>query len=360
MIKPANKQERNKNANYKKDKKKARKKLIKQLINIAKEKNLKIEDIVNIADYSEEYKKNENVIDELLTGNLIKEPLDGRCYFFPDNKAYITQVEETEHYLYCSENKKGETFYLNIWDIFNILCPGKYGEVMTNVVRAFGFNTTEEEHKETYRQQYINNIEIIEKQALQSWWLDYPNIYKLIKPALITLLKLNTLGLANVVSYKETINGKPIFFSSNEYLAEFMSIKKGTVINHISMLALLGFIEKVKESKVPKHLSQRAKKEKRNSKKPAMINFYSINIMTPELLKEIEKTATIIVKNGISIKNITLEKLGEVFEKDVADKVYGNNRNLIVVSTIIRQQKIKEKEEDKKIAKEEGEPKIPF
>ena len=129
------------------------KKIKPKLKEIVKKKKLKLEDMVYVVEFEEEYEKNYDALEVLLSGNLIKEPEGGKCYFFEDNVAWITQTEETHDYLYCSLNRrKNEIFYLNVVDFFLITSEKSYGEIITDLLKVFGIETDEEKRKEKQRQ----------------------------------------------------------------------------------------------------------------------------------------------------------------------------------------------------------------
>lgn len=302
-----------------------------KLKEIVKKKGLKLEDMVYIVEFMEEYKKNYDALEVLLGGNLIKEPEGGKCYFFENNTAWITQTEETHDYLYCSLNsKKNEIFYLNIVDFFIITSEKNYGEIITDLLRVFDIETDEEKRKEKQRQKYLQNIEIIEKES-HKWSISYPNLYRIAKAALKTLMKMNAIGYSHIVGDKETINNEAVFFTSQSQIAKITGMSGANVVKHISMLTFLGFIVKPAYNNIPEHMKQRALKHTDNGKK-SKTNFYVIPSITTELLEKAEEKAKAAIKKGINIRNISMKKIEENFGKEEADRIYQNNRKTILKS----------------------------
>lgn len=322
---------------------------------IVKEKGLKIEDMVYIVEYIEDYKDNSEALEVLLSGDLIKKPEDGKCYFFTDNIANIIQIEETGHYVYRSRNlKTGETFYLNVIDFFIIVGNKKNGEIITDLLTAFALETEEEKRKKEQREKYINNIQILEKEA-PVWALEYPVLYKLIKPTISTLQIINTIGLSNVVGDKETVGKDAVFFSSYKYIGKKAKLSKSTVIKHVSLLTLLGFIEKIEIKQIPMHLLERAEKEASRGKELSLTNFYIVKAITPELLEKAEQIAIQADQGGIRAGTITMPLVAEVFGKEFTDKIYGNNKILIKSIVETKNKKKEEKQEEKREKEEKKE-----
>lgn len=307
------------------------KKIKPKLKEIIKKKGLKLEDMVYVVEFAEEYEKNYDALEVLLSGNLIKEPEGGKCHFFEDNVAWITQTEETRDYLYCSLNsKKNEIFYLNIIDFFLITSEKSYGEIITDLLRVFDIETDEEKRKEKQRQKYLQNIEILKKESYK-WSINYPNLYRIAKAALNTLIKMNTIGYAHVIGDAETIEDEAVFFTSQSQIAKITGMSGANVVKHISMLTFLGFIVKPKYDNIPEHMKQRALQHTDNGKK-SKTNFYIIPSITTELLKKAEKRAKIAIKKGINIRNISMKKIEESLGKEEADRIYQNHRKTILRS----------------------------
>ncbi|GFN34682.1 hypothetical protein [Tepidimicrobium xylanilyticum] len=302
-----------------------------KLKEIVKKKGLELKDMVYVVEFTEEYSKNYEALEVLLGGNLIKEPEGGKCYFFENNTAWITQTEETHDYLYCSLNsKKNEIFYLNIVDFFIVTSEKNFGEIVTELLRAFDIETDEEKRKEKQRQKYLRNIEIIEEESCK-WAINYPHLYKLTKATLNTLIKMNAIGYAHVVGDAETIEDEAVFFTSQSQVAKVAGISGSSVVKHISLLTFLGFIEKPAFNNIPEHMKEKALKYTNNGKK-SKVNFYVIPSITAELLEKAEERAKTAIEKGINIRNISMKNIEENLGKEEADRIYQNNRKTILKS----------------------------
>lgn len=185
---------------------------------IAKEKNLKKEDIIFVKKLNKKYILNSQAKEKLLRENLIKNPKKGKCLFLDSNYAYVVRSSKTKHYLYCSRNSiTGEVFYLDIIDIFHILSDMSYGETETEIFKIFGIHTKEEEIKQSFRQIYLTNIEKVKN--IDAWRHKYPNLYNRIKNTLETYKILNYIGLENVTGISECTDNMPVFFAAAGYIS---------------------------------------------------------------------------------------------------------------------------------------------
>lgn len=294
-----------------------------KLKEVAKEKNLKIEDIVFIKKYNEEYVLNIQAREELLKKNLIKRPKNGECYFIKGNIVWIAQIKETGHYLYCSKNNAtGEMFCLDIIDIFHILSNKPYGETQTNLIKTFGISTKEEEIKLNFRRSYLSNIEIIEN--VDSWSNKYPNLYNRAKSTLETYAILNTIALNNLIGIEGYTHDMAIFFASAKYISKLNEKSESVTRAYLNMLTLLGLIIKVKEESIPCSMRNRAKLEAKKRNLPTIINFFAIPKITLELLKKADNIALKARKNKLSLNNVGYKKIEEVFGKEMLTIVYGS------------------------------------
>lgn len=291
---------------------------------IAKEKNLKKEDIIFVKKLNKKYILNSQAKEKLLRENLIKNPKKGKCLFLDSNYAYVVRSSKTKHYLYCSRNSiTGEVFYLDIIDIFHILSDMSYGETETEIFKIFGIHTKEEEIKQSFRQIYLTNIEKVKN--IDAWRHKYPNLYNRIKNTLETYKILNYIGLENVTGISECTDNMPVFFAAAGYISKLNGkVKKPTIRNHIKMLTLLGLIVRVDDEKIPAHMYNRAELVANMRKHPTIINFFSIPKITPELLRKADGIALIAKNNGLSLHNIGYKKIEEVFGEEILEVVYGS------------------------------------
>lgn len=294
---------------------------VSKLKNIAKEKGIKREDILLIKNYNEKYTLNSIARQELVKKNIIRWPEDNRCYFFDGNRAYVSWVKETENYLYCSVNPNtNEIFYLNAIDIFYILSNKSDGETETEMFRVLGINTTEEETKQEFRDTYLTNIEVANDIDILS--SEYPNFYKSVKSTLNTYKVLNEIGIKHVTGIESSVDGRPVFYVGATDVSKLNGRGESTTRNHINMLALLGLIIKLDDYDIPEYMLNKLNRASKGKNKRDRTNCYMIPRLTPELLESADKKALKARENNLSLKNIGLEKIEEVFGNEMLSVVY--------------------------------------
>lgn len=248
-----------------------------------------------------------------------------KCVFFDNNMAWASKDPNSGEVRYFSKNPETkEFFYLDIINIVEIIydCSFAYGFLKT--MKILNIATREEEWKEVEREKYRHNIEVTEFAELKMQ-VEYPLLYLLIKKQLPILDRLNNIGQARIVTMEESVEGDAIFFSSYAYIAKYLGLSKQYIEKSINIFVLLELIVKVPESKVPKHLLNRANEEaqKRCWNK---INFYTIPLWNNTVLRNAENMARKLRFNKISTSSISIKKVREVFGEEMVNKVYENTK----------------------------------
>ncbi|KXZ39462.1 hypothetical protein SAMN05661008_00351 [Alkalithermobacter thermoalcaliphilus JW-YL-7 = DSM 7308] len=249
------------------------------------------------------------------------------CELIENNIAWISQDETSEVIRYFTKNKEtGEFAYFDLIDLIQIELGCNFLYALREAMEALNIKTEEEEHRNMNVRKYVNNIEIIEGIDFR-FMLQYPNLYKLIGKHFYILEKMNTIGIGNIRTKVESLGNDAVFFSSYQYIADFLNIKsKTTVANAINMFALLGLITKVENSNIPSEMMDRAKKEAKARGWKNLITFFTIPLYTERILRDAEAMAGRIIENKITISNISIKRVEDAFGEEIAERVYGNTK----------------------------------
>lgn len=303
---------------------------IKEAIKNATLKGLKVEDVLVFKRYGKRAKFNKKAIDKLRENiNLIKKPMNGKCFFIEGNTAEVSRNEEDGVCRYFSNNPRtNEFFYLDIVDIYVKMKDKPHGEAITDLLGAYHYYTNEETRKEHVRNIYRQNIRMINEIN----WGEYPIINKYLGVHKELLIIINMAGLKNVNgdAYFNNFN-RPVFFASTRDLAKDYTISNSNIGKLIIIFALLGLI--VKEKDVPENLLKNTKQINSNKKKKEgfdreLINYLSVRPLTFELLDLVEEWGNEMhemdVRQGLINYDDLIEKVGI----EITDSVYPNGRQI--------------------------------
>ena len=172
-----------------------------------------------------------------------------------------------------------------------------------------------------------------EKYAVNNMWIEqlkdmqivYPNLLKLAKKHLNVLQKINDIGVANIATIEESVDRQAVFFTSTDYIADFISCNKSNICRSVNLLATLGLIRKVQEKDIPAHMLERAR-ENVGAKKINLISFYTVPNFNKQLFLRAEEIATELINNKINAQKITCSSIEEVFGMEFANNIFGNNK----------------------------------
>ncbi len=310
-----------------------------KLIEVVKTDGLEIYDIVKRVNFKKQINSNYEAPTIILSSDLIKINKNQSCHFYKENKAYITRGKKSGHYYYCSVNSKNEKFYLDIFDIFEIITGKDYVDIVSSMVKYFGFIIKENQDKNIYRASYINNIEMIGRGNFDICEELYPYLNKFAGLTFKNLFKFHLIALKNVYEDRDILNGTHVFFSSNSYMEEFFNTSTGTVGRYIAVLKLLGFIENVAYKYVPLQLRLKSEEERKKNKNFSKVNYFKINIITIELLQQAEDIAMFAINSGLKLRNITMSNIESVFGSKEVSRLYKANEEIIRASTESRKAK---------------------
>lgn len=250
-----------------------------------------------------------------------------KCELIENNIAWISQDETSEVVRYFTKNpQSGEFAYFDLVDLIQIELGCNFLYALREAMEALNIKTEEEEHRNMNVRKYVNNIEIIEGIDFR-FMLQYPNLYKLLSKHFYILEKMNTIGIGNIRTKVESLGNDAVFFSSYQYIADFLNIKsKTTVANAINMFALLGLITKVEENEIPSTMIERAKKEAKERGYKNLVTFFTIPLYTEKTLARAEAIAKEVIRNKITISNISIARVEKAFDSETAERVYGNTK----------------------------------
>lgn len=303
--------------------------VMKKLTEIIKKEGRKPEDDFEVFDYDEEVESNLDAIEILTSVNLFKPPKDGKCRFIDGNDAFIVELEEQCCVFYVTQFPNKERVWLTIRHFFTAYAGNNYGFGVSLLLKTYGFRSKEEAVIEDFREKYQRNLEIL-KNGLPL--MQDRTVHKIITPLLPVLEMLNFLGSVNVLRESQIIDGKHVFFSSSRYISETMRLYKpeeakslNITANIISMLALLGFIEKVKEENLPEDVKPREKKERN-------ISFYIVRELNADTIEnasqkalQIEGKAKELKGELLTASNITRNRVRDFFGEEEADRAFPND-----------------------------------
>ncbi len=248
------------------------------------------------------------------------------CEIVEGNIGWIGKDAETERVRYFSKNPEtGKFFYLDIIDLVQMELKCSFVYAFLKVMELLKIKTEEEEWKKIQTEKYRNNIKITDN-ASYNFKISYPNLYKLIGKQIKVLEKLNAIGFYNIRTLMERVGEDAIFFSSYQYVADFLDVSKSSVAKAVNLFATLGLINIINENKIPPHLLDRAKKEAKDKGWKNLVTYFTIPYYSTKVLRDAEEIAKQLRENGITVRNISIKTLEEAFGEEMVQKVFPNTK----------------------------------
>lgn len=301
-----------------------KRKEIEEAFKSATTRGLTMDDVLVFKEYHKETEYNEDALRELVRDiDLIKKPIDNRCYFIEGNLAWVSpDMKDGDKIKYFSKNPQtGEYFHADIIDIYIKMTDKSRGEAITELLGAYKYYTQEETRKENYRDMYRENIRMLK----ETDWERFPYLNKYINNHIEILERLYTTGLKHINGDAYVnIHNRPVFFTSSRYIGSDYKSGYRTVSSMITMFALLGFIHKESEEGIPENLLTKAKTI-RNEVNYKQISFLSVEVIDEERLRMFEKRAMVLDDNGVVQRNLSCKLVEDRLGKDIADMVYPQN-----------------------------------
>lgn len=242
------------------------------------------------------------------------------CCLIDGNVGWISKNQE-EHFRYFSKGTNQQTIGFDLLDLLEIYYGCNTSEAIERAVKDFKIQFIEGQWVENQNKKYLSNLTLIHT-AHHRIQKQYPILFQYIQPHLKVLETMNVLGSINIRKQEFSYRHENIFFASNAYIANFLgNYTLATTNKVINLFAVLGLIEKVKESDIPGQLLYESKviADKRN-----LGNIISYYIVPPMIdrLDEAEKRAILLSKNSVYYTNINRTRIAFVFGEEFAQKIY--------------------------------------
>lgn len=260
------------------------------------------------------------------------------CPIIAGNIASVN-YDRDGNWKYFSRNKENtEGYAFDIIDLMQILYGLTYYEAFDKLCNMLLITVQEAEWRHSQKRKYANNIAVIQR-ADSTLATSYTDLHRFIKRHLYLLDEMNRIGLANIVTEDESVEGESVFFSSTRHIAERLAArgisKDHTMVDRLlNMFASLGLIKKVHAEQLPDHLESRATEQITNEKYHYHVNFYVIPPMTSEVLIEANRRAILLKKAGIKATGINVDNVGKILGYEVLKAVYGNDDRRSIIRGI--------------------------
>lgn len=119
------------------------------------------------------------------------------------------------------------------------------------------------------------------------------------------------------------VDGKPIFFASTSQLMKVLgTAKRRKVIQSVALFAILGMLEKVQLTQIPKEELDKATDISRKYGLRKLTTFFAVPEYGFLSLAEREPVAKRLLENHLTIKGLSRDYVLRTFGKDEADRVY--------------------------------------
>jgi len=249
----------------------------------------------------------------------------------------VVESNRGEEMFYCFACDVGAR---NIIGLYQLHSRKSQRETVKELAKIIGITIKETAYEKGQIKKYQNNKEYLKEDlntlfpATSKWINRYQrHLY---------LSFFNREGEESITSEHHQYKGQNVFFASYRYIAkELKKVNMQSVQNTMILLNLLGFIERVPESEIPKRLKERAEEEKqllrnvfeeqgekgkRRAKAVRLINFYIVNDWKKQA-DNIEEKAQMLLDKSFSItthhNKIAIEKL---FGKKTANQIFPDQR----------------------------------
>lgn len=148
----------------------------------------------------------------------------------------------------------------------------------------------------------------------------YPNLFKVLdKHKLIADLQLVfNYAIAYIGNYK----GRAIVYLSSATMAEMLHKSKSVVNRNLNMLVLFKLLKKLDGHDIPKELSNKLKKRKKQNHYSYMSSVYEVPIYSETQFNEIESMCMKWLENGCTSKTMNYEGVLRTFGEVTAKRVF--------------------------------------
>lgn len=245
------------------------------------------------------------------------------CLFFNNCKSWISKNIENKSRYFIQMNNKN-IYFLDTLDL--IQCIYKIAdlkEFLKYIINKYKISFNGDYWVQVQRNKYSRNFRAIH--FFDIYKKDYPFLYEVLKPCLKVYETLNVIGETHIIDENLSYNNENLFFSSNKYISSFCNISQGNINKIINLLALLKIINKVNIKNIDKTAYKKSNeilnKNDFNYFKKSSITYFTINDFA-DVAKFSENIARRLVYFNINHRNITLEKVRDIFGDGIIDKIY--------------------------------------
>jgi len=270
------------------------------------------------------------------------------CPFVDGNIASVN-FNDLGYYKYFTRDKtNSKKMWLNIVDIFEIVYSVSYYQAIILILQLANIKVTEMSIVSTLSKSYVENIKKIEDYDKTLY--DYMILNRYIGKHMYFLKELNEIGMKNIMTDNETVDGRNVFFASSRYLAEEMTDKEikinySTANRLINLFCILGFLKKVKiidlpESSLKDEIRIRKLVNELQNKKTGKKNFrfdndyFVVMDITKELLQHASEVAQKLSSAGLSATKLTIESLKDVLTEDEISDAYDDYKQIIIAKAV--------------------------
>lgn len=273
------------------------------LKDIAEERHITFEQVAEIFKLNLEVTSNLQAADLIKRENMLKDVKEfnnGKCLFYPKNKAYL-KLNNSLHYVYVSEDPESEQYFtLDLVEMVEVIFNIDYYEALMNVITETQTHTLENDWIVKQREIYNQNYEKM-RDIRELWIFDIVLDYK-------ALLDIATANLRR--GWENTIyrgsQRVPYISISNSYFG--IQIDRTTSSGGRSLLFMeaLGLIEEVD----PEELINTKLPKKFNKS----IKIYTIPFLDTDKMADIAERATVFIIYGIKKRTINREQIDRLKE----------------------------------------------
>lgn len=253
---------------------------------------------------------------------------------FPDHEdnnpsAGIMTKSNGEHRYICHSHPGGK-LNLSTIDIWTELQGIEPAQAVKEILAFEGIDYIETEFHKEQKEKYHYNTTIVND--LQYIADNFPHLYKYLNRYELELRALMDYAETNIKGRDYKHKNQSIFFISKNYAGElFRSAKNNATVNSrrshtfMSILCLLGILERVPEDKLSDYAKDNAIAAKKHPDHK-IANFYLFNRMSDKVLSHADNRAEVMRANRFKVSTMCKDTLIDIFGLEVANSVFPDAR----------------------------------
>ena len=261
-----------------------------------------------------------------------------QCFFHNDKQASASYYQSPSgDWLYTCHSSNCDADTMNNIHLLAKLCHTTPQQIVKTLKVKLNVITSVE-HINNAQKRTEFNLKALEEVKGSS---TYKNINKLFKAYWNDITNVVQYQSDKACSSEFIYRDKPLAFLSNRYLGKLNGKDKNSANRLFNMLAVVGFIVKVREESLPEYVLLNAKilqsnmTARANGKRMNVISFYAMPVYTDELLAQIESMCGRLINQGITVSGISGKSIEEAVNIETAMKAYK-------IIRVIKPQEIKE------------------